>query len=58
MRASLVGQWLRIHLATQGQQFNPWSRRIPLATEQQSLKDKTAEPVVSLGVATTEAPVV
>ena len=53
-----MGQWLRIHLATQGQQFNPWSRRIPLAAEQQSLKDTTAEPVVSLGVATTEAPVV
>ena len=25
-RTSLVGQWLRIHLAMQGRGFNPWSK--------------------------------
>ena len=30
-RASLVVQWLRIHLAMQGTQVQPWSRKIPHA---------------------------
>ena len=33
---SLVVQWLRIHLLMQGHKFDPWSRKIPHATEQQS----------------------
>ena len=32
--ASLVVQWLRIHLTVQG--FNPWSRKIPHASRQLS----------------------
>ena len=34
--ASLVAQWLRIHLPMQGTQFEPWSGKIPRATEQLS----------------------
>ena len=35
--ASLVMQWLRIHLPVQGHRFEPWSRKIPHAAEQLSL---------------------
>ena len=36
-RASLVVQWLRVHLPMQGTQFDPWSGKIPQAMEQLSL---------------------
>ena len=42
--ASLVAQWLRIHLLTQGHGFEPWSRKIPHAAEQLSLCATTTEP--------------
>ena len=41
--ASLVAQWDRIHLPMQ---FDPWSRKIPQATEQLSLSTTTTEPVL------------
>ena len=34
MRASLVGQWVRICLPMQGTRFDSWSVKIPHATEQ------------------------
>ena len=43
--ASLVAQWLRICLPMQGHRFEPWSRKIPHATEQLSLCATTTEPV-------------
>ena len=41
---SLVVQWLRIHLPMQGHRFNPWSRKIPHASEQLSPCATTTEP--------------
>ena len=41
--ASLVAQRERIHLPMQ---FDPWSRKIPQATEQLSLSTTTTEPVL------------
>ena len=35
--ASLVAQWLRIHLPMRGHGFEPWSGKIPHAAEQLSL---------------------
>ena len=35
--ASLVVQWLRIHLPVLGHGFDPWSGKIPHAAEQLSL---------------------
>ena len=42
-RASLVVQWLRICLAMQGHQFDPWSRKILHAVVQLSPWAETAE---------------
>ena len=42
-RASLVVQWLRIHLPMQGT-LEPWSRKIPHAMEQLSPRATTTEP--------------
>ena len=36
-------QWLIIHLAMQGHGFDPWSGKIPHATEQLSLYTTTTE---------------
>ena len=41
----LVVQWLRIHMQGRGQEFYPWSRKIPHAMEQLSLCTTTAEPI-------------
>ena len=43
-RTSLVAQWLRIRLPTQGHGFEPRSGKIPRATEQLSPCNKTIEP--------------
>ena len=43
---SLVAQWLRICLPMQGHRFEPWSGRIPHATEQLSLCATTTEPAL------------
>ena len=43
-RASLVAQWLRIHLPMQGTRVKPWSGKIPYAVEQLSLCATTSEP--------------
>ena len=45
-RASLVAQWLRIHLPMQGHGFEPWSRKIPHAAEQLSPCATTTEPAL------------
>ena len=42
--ASLVAQWLRIHLPMQGTQFEPCSGKIPHAVEQLSPCATTTEP--------------
>ena len=45
--ASLVVQWLRIHLLMQGRhRFNPWSGKIPYAVGQLSLCSTTSEPAL------------
>ena len=55
-RTSLVIQWLRIPLPMQGNGFDPWSGKIPRATEQLSPCTPTTEPgLSSLGAATTDA---
>ena len=41
---SLVAQWLRIACQCSGHGFEPWSRKIPHATEQLSLCATTTEP--------------
>ena len=51
--ASLVVQWLRIHLPMQGT-FDPWSRKIPHATEQLSLCAKYWPVWERLGATTAE----
>ena len=52
--AFLVVQWWRAHLPMQG--FDPWSRKIPHATEQLSQHTTLTEPVLqSPGATTTEA---
>ena len=43
--ASLVDQWLRIHLAVQGHQFDPWSRKIPHDAGQLSLCITSIKPM-------------
>ena len=45
IRASLVAQWLRIHLPMQGHGFEPWSE-IPHAAEQLSPCATTTEPAL------------
>ena len=53
--ASLVAQWLRICLPMQWHGFEPWSGKIPHATEQLSLSATTTEPALySLQATTTE----
>ena len=42
--ASLVAQWLRIHLPMQGTRFEPWSGKIPRAVEPLSPRATTTEP--------------
>ena len=46
IQASLVVQWLRIHLPMQGHGFEPWSGKIPHATEQLSLCTTITESVL------------
>ena len=46
VRASLVAQWLRIHLPSRGPGFEPWSGKIPHAAEQLSPCATTTEPVL------------
>ena len=54
--ASLVAQWLRIHLPMQGYRFKPWSGKIPHAAEQLSPCTTTTEPAFwSPQATTTEA---
>ena len=38
-------QWLRVHLACRGHWFDPWSGKIPHATEQLSPCTATVEPM-------------
>ena len=45
-RAPLVAQWLRIHCQCRGHGFEPWSGKIPHATEQLSLCTTTTEPAL------------
>ena len=42
---SLVAQWLRIRLPMQGTRFEPWSGKVPHATEQLSPCATTTKPV-------------
>ena len=44
--ASLVAQWLRIHLPSRGHGFKPWSGKIPHATEQLSPCATTTDPAL------------
>ena len=44
--ASLMAQWLRIHLPMQRARFEPWSGKIPHAAEQLSPRATTTEPVL------------
>ena len=44
--ASLVVQWLRIRLPTQGHGLEPWSGKIAHAVEQQSPCTITTEPAL------------
>ena len=44
--APLVVQWLRIRLPMQGHGFDPWSGKIPHATEQLSPGATTTEPAL------------
>ena len=54
--ASLVAQWLRIHLSMQETRVPPWSAKIPHVTERLSPCVTTIEPVLqSPGAITTEA---
>ena len=46
MQASLVAQWLRIRLPVQGHRFEPWTGKIPHASEQLSPFATTTEPVL------------
>ena len=46
VRASLVAQWLRICYQCRGHGFEPWSRKIPHATEQLSPCATTTEPAL------------
>ena len=46
VRASLVAQWLRIHLPMQGTRVEPWSGKIPHAAEQLSPCATTTEPAL------------
>ena len=39
-------QWLRVHLATQGHWFDPWSGKVPRAAEILGLGITTTEPVL------------
>ena len=43
---SLVAQWLRIRLPMQGHGFEPWSGKIPHATDQLNPCATTTEPVL------------
>ena len=45
-RASLAAQWLIIRLPAQGTGFEPWSGKIPHATEQLSSWATTTEPAL------------
>ena len=45
VRASLVAQWSKVCMPTQGHRFNPWSRKIPHAVEQLSPCTTTTDPV-------------
>ena len=48
-------QWISIHVPMQGHRFDPWSGKIPHATEQLSPCAKNTDPVFqSLQAATTE----
>ena len=52
--ASLAVQWLRIRLAVQVHQFDPWSRKIPHDAGQLSVCITSIEPVFqSLGATAT-----
>ena len=46
IRASLVVQWLGIACQRRGRRFEPWSGKIPHATERLSLCATTTEPVL------------
>ena len=43
MRTFLVGQWLRLHLETGGHRSDPWSGKMPHATEQRSWHNHWAQ---------------
>ena len=45
-RDSLVAQWLRIACQCRGHRFDPWSGKIPHATEQLSLCTTTTKPAL------------
>ena len=55
--ASLVVQWLRVYLAMQVHQFDPWSGKIPHALEQLSLCTTANKPALQSLRATTTKPV-
>ena len=53
---SPVAQWIRIHLLMQGHGFDPWSGKVPHATEQVTPCTTTTEPALYSSHATTTEP--